>query len=258
MNSKLPNKLIFVPNPEKKGFTEHWEPGRNPLNFIHPFRVLLISRPGSGKTAVINNIIARIDPPFEKIYLFHCGGDYVKEYEDIDHIVLKEIPAPSDKDFFDCKQKTAFIIEDHDLCMMNKEQRRRLDRLLGYVSTHRNVSVFITAQDFWSIPPSCRRMANFYILWKTLDLVSQTMIARRIGFLSEELNYYINKYLTGDRDSLWLDLTLKTPYEMRKNGFEILQREKKHFDSNIIKRKKKKKNHGSTDSSDSGTEEDGL
>jgi hypothetical protein len=105
---------------------------------------------------------------------------------------------------------------------MNKEQKQNLDRLFGYVSTHKNISVCLTAQDPFNVTPNIRRMSNLFILWKGVDLDSMANIARKCGIKKDEFLNLFDKYATKPRDSIWLDLTDKTPYALRKNGYEII------------------------------------
>ena len=61
-----------LPNPDK---TDHEsEPGVDPLDICHPFRLLLAGKPNSGKTSVALACVARQNPPFERIVVWHCDG----------------------------------------------------------------------------------------------------------------------------------------------------------------------------------------
>ncbi len=213
-----PEELIHIPNPEKK-YHESWVNGRNKLNFPHPFRMLLLGGVNSGKTNIIKNIILRANPSFKEIFLYHCGGRYVKEYDDIEFENLEDIPEPDDE-IFDPKIKKLLIIEDKEFKFMDKQELKRLDRVFGYVSTHRNLSILCTGQDFFNLPPPVRRMSNIFVIWKTKDTDSLKTIGRRVGLKKEELIHLMNTYLKSKRDSLWLDSTFKTPYPIRKNGFK--------------------------------------
>ncbi len=213
-----PEELIHIPNPEKK-YHENWIKGRNKLNFPHPFRMLLLGGVNSGKTNIIKNIILRANPSFKEIFLYHCGGQYVKEYNDIEFENLDNIPEPDDE-IFDPLVKKLLIIEDKEFKFMDKQELKRLDRVFGYVSTHRNLSILCTGQDFFNLPPPVRRMSNIFVIWKTKDTDSLKTIGRRVGLKKEELISLISTNLKNKRDSLWLDNTFKTPYPIRKNGFE--------------------------------------
>ncbi len=223
-----PDELLIIENVEKR-YHEKWFEGRNKLNFPHPFRLLALGGVNMGKTLWIQNIVARIQPPFRRILLYHCGGEYVKEYQDLDYTCINEIPEPNDE-IFNPDIKTLLIIEDKEYKYMSKEELKRLDRAFGYVSTHRGLSVICTGQDFFNLPAPIRRMTNIFILWKTKDIDSLKTIGRRVGLKKEEIQHLIKKYLTSLRDSLWLDGTFNSPYPIRKNGFQLIDKKENNID----------------------------
>lgn len=214
----LPRRLIHLPNKDKT-FHEEWDADRDPLNIPHPFRCLLNGLPNMGKTSAILNILARVDPVFEKIYLYHCDGDETKEYDD-NYTRLASIPPP---DFWDSKVKTAVIIDDVHLKKLPTDESEYLNRLVGYVSTHKNVSVFITCQNFFDLPQIVMKCCNFFVIWKPNDLDSMGIVGRRVGLTKKKLNAISDIVWAPDRDkrtSLWLDMTKDTPYQKRIDGYE--------------------------------------
>lgn len=216
----LPQKLIHLPNKDK-GFHEEWNDGRDPLNIPHPFRCLLNGLPNMGKTSAIFNILARIDPPFEQAFLVHCD-DETKEY-DTAFKRLTGIPPP---DFWDAKIKTVVIIDDVDLKKLPPDEKSNLNRLLGYCSTHKNLSVFITCQNYFDLPACVMKCSNFFVLWKPNDLDSLGIIGRRVGLNKRALDKLHKTVWEAGRDkrtSLWIDNTKNTPYSMRIDGYEPIQ-----------------------------------
>lgn len=217
----LPKEIIVMKNKEKS-FHERWVEGKDPLNFPHPFRMLLCSiQPNRGKTNCIKNVLVRIDPSFREIYLMHCGEDMQEEYDDIEYKILKEVPAIN-SGVFDPKVKTLLIVEDRNFKYFNKEEMERFDRILGFVSTHRNLSVICSSQSFFDVPCCFRRMSNVYVLWKTRDLDAMKTIGRRVGLQKEELWNLMQEHLKDPHDSLWLDCTKGTPFPIRKNGYIMI------------------------------------
>ena len=216
----LPNRLIPIDNPDK-GFHEKWFPKRNKLNFPHPFRATVCGAPGVGKTNTIKNILIRADPPFEEVFVIHCDGEYTKEYDDMDVSMLKDIPAPS---FWSGEKKTMVILDDCEYKSLSKEQLKNLDRLVGYCSTHKNISVVNASQCTFSLPTIVRRCSNLWIIWKPNDMDSLSIIGRKLGINGAEFRGLFN--LCPDfRDSIWLDQTPSSPYLLRKNGFEIINKQ---------------------------------
>merc|ERR1711966_38454 len=102
---------------------------------------------------------------------------------------------------------------------MNKEQKRNLDRLFGYVSTHKNISCLLCSQDAFNVPPIVRRCSNIFVLWKCPDMDIMANISRKSGMKRDELGKIFKDICTESRDSLMIDLTPKSPYPLRKNLF---------------------------------------
>ena len=215
---KLPKEILVIKNKDKD-FHESWSKKRDLLNIPHPFRGVLMGPPNIGKSMIIKNIIVRADPEFEEIFVIHPDVEYTKEYDDIGATMLKEIPSP---DEWEGLVKTLVIIDDIELRQLNKDQKRNLDRLFGYVSTHKNISVLLTSQDAFAIPTIVRRCSNLLIIWKNHDMDSLATLARKSGLSSSDLKTIFSTVATGDRDSLWIDLTSKSPAKLRINGYTVL------------------------------------
>ena len=220
MDKLPPKKLFYLPNKDKSNH-EKWYKGRDLLNIPKPARIVLVGCPGSGKSNYIKNLILRAEPPYQKIYLLHPDEES-KDYEDLgeDEIIrLDDIP---DIDFCDPKVKNLLIIDDINLSNLKKDQKSRLDRLCGYCSTHRNLSVFLTSQDMFNILPSVRRNASVFVLYKNVpDLSSLATVASRTGLTSKKL-FDIFEQCENTRDSVMIDLTPESPAKIRINGYEVL------------------------------------
>lgn len=232
---ELPQEIVIFENKDKN-FHESWSPGRDLANFPHPYRVLLVGPPNVGKSNLIKNLIMHAKPPFEQAFLLYPGGKgknegdikhKTDEYNDVEGIQgLDAIPPP---DFFlkagDKKsKKTLVILDDMDLKGISRDEKGHLDRLFGTVSTHRNVSIYCTAQDWFSIPPIIRRMSNVWIIWKHKDTASMEMISRKTGENLEEL---FRTVAPGTYDSITIDGTSKTPAPLRLNIFSKVYATKK-------------------------------
>lgn len=218
---RLPNELFMLPNADK-AFHEKWTPGRNMLNFPHPWRGVFLGPPNVGKTTTIKHIILRAKPQFEEVIVIHCDADYTKEWDDIDCEVIKEIPSPED---WEGKVKTLVILDDIEYKGMDKTQKRNLDRLFGFVSTHKHISVALTSQDPFNVPPIVRRCSNLWCLWKCIDIDAMSVVARKTGMKADGFNSIFNQLMLEKKDGLWLDMTTGTKYPMRKNGFTLINKE---------------------------------
>ena len=219
---RLPNELIAIPCADKS-FHEKWYKGRNMLNFPHPWRGAFLGPPNCSKTTTIKNIILRAEPPFEEIFCIHCDAEYTKEWNDIGVQMLKDIPLPQD---WAGEVKTLVILDDIEYKGMSKEQKANLDRLFGFVSTHKNISVALTSQDPFNVPPIVRRCSNLWVLWKTADIDAMSTCARKTGLKAENFNSIFKQLMCANTDGLWLDMRSGSPYPQRRNGYDIISKKK--------------------------------
>lgn len=212
-------KIIPIANADK-GFHESWDNGRDLLNIPHPFRCVLAGKPGSGKSTVIKNLLLRQDPSFEQVIVIHYDLD-TKEYDDLkgeNFYLLNKIPDVKE---FSGKKKTLLVLDDLPIKNLPKDQNILLNRLFGYYSTHKNISVCLATQDAYEIPPLVRRCASLWILWRGVDQISLKMLAKRAG--CDELFELMKKYLKGRFDSIWLDMTPDSPATIRINGYTVIK-----------------------------------
>jgi hypothetical protein len=219
----LPKELLALPNADK-AFHEEWDEGRDMLNVPHPVRAVFLGPPNTGKSTTVKNLLIRQEPPFEEVFVIHCDAEYTKEYVDVgeDVKMLSKIPAPEE---WEGIKKTLVIIDDLELKTLSKDQKKNLDRLFGYVSTHKNISVCLCSQDPFNVPPIVRRCSNLWVLWRCNDLDSMSICARKTGLKADAFNSIFSNLLLEKRDSLWIDMTNKSPYPMRKNGYTLIQKE---------------------------------
>lgn len=217
---KLPKKIIALENKDKK-FHEKWYPGRDLLDIPHPFRMLLASKPNCGKTTVIINVIMRAaqgKKPFQRIVVIHCDPEDTKEYEDLDCEMLEKIPDPKE---FLSDMKTLVILEDLNYMSMDKVQLGCLERLFGYVSTHKNISCMATGQDIFRIIPTVRRCTNIFVIWKSHDTLMIKALANKLNINPDKFAACLEEKCKTLHDSVWIDFTDDTPAPHRKNGYEI-------------------------------------
>ena len=214
----LPHKLIPLPNADK-GFHESVKKLDNNLaDFAHGnFRLASIGPPNSGKSTLFANLVLHQSPPFEKIIVWHCDAE-TKEWASVCDSVVTECPHIED---FDPNVKNCCIIDDIALKSLGRDERMRLDRLCGSWSTHRSISIMISAQQSNQLPASIRRMMSVFCLWKSVDLLSLCDLAIKCGVEPTELAALM-RLLEKPTDSLCIDLTSK--YKYRRNIFELIER----------------------------------
>jgi len=211
-NKNFPSCVIPIKNKDK----EFHQPidMEDLANMAHPSRIIFCGQPNSGKSLTILNLLLHKKPPFQKIYLIH-NDQNSKEYQSIDCEVLDELP---EIDEVDTDINNLIIIEDIDYRSLNKDQKHLLDRYFGCYSTHCNISVWITAQDAISIPPSVRRLASHIFLWRSGDVCHMSILASRFGLTPKDLSYIFKNILTDRFDSLLIDST-RPECRYRKNIF---------------------------------------
>ncbi len=216
---KLPNEMIVLKNPDK-AFHESWHDRRNPLNIPHPYRAVCLGPPNSGKTNVVKNLLIRAKPPFKEVFVIHCDPNYTKEYDDIGATILDSIPAPEE---WEGLVKTLVVLDDLEFKDMDKQQKRNLNRLFGFVSTHKQISCVLCSQDPFTVPALVRRCSNLWVLWPSIDVDSMATCARKTGLKSHQLRDMFNNLCKEKTDSVWIDTTNKTPYPLRLNGFTPIE-----------------------------------
>jgi hypothetical protein len=217
---RLPNKILALPNPDKE-FHERWTPRRNSLNIPHPWRGVFLGPPNCGKGTVLKNLLLRAKPQFEEVFVIHCDPDYTQEWDDIGAEILSQIPAP---DEWEGQVKTLVILDDLDYKSMDKIQMKNLSRLYGFCSTHKHISVALLQQDAFSVPAIVRRCSNLFVFWRCPDIDAMSCVARKTGMKANNFNAIFNQLNMRGHDSLWIDLTSKTPYPKRKNGYTIIKK----------------------------------
>lgn len=217
---KTKKEKLFVIKNEDKDFHEIWDEKRKMMNLPHPFRAVLCGPPNCGKTSMIKNLIMFNKPYFKELIVIHCDPEYTKEYDEMGAKMLSEIPAPNE---FEGKEKTLVVLDDLEYKNLSKEQKKNLDRLFGFVSTHKNISVCLTAQDVFNIPAGVRRCANVWILWRIFDMDALLRIARKLSYTAKQLKYLFDNYIKNTHDFIMIDQTHKSPYPLRFNGTEKIE-----------------------------------
>ena len=213
---KLPKKLIEIKNADK-GWTEHWSESRSKdiANFPHPSRISLIGPPSVGKSFICKHLLLHQKPMFKEVYIIHGDSQETREFDDFEPtLMMSEFP---DISFWDGNVKTLVIVDDVEYSSLSKEQQSRMNKLVRYGSSHKNLTLYFTHQNFFSLPILVRKLCNVFIIWKPRALGELKMIANRVGMRADELEYIFDNICIDYRDSLCIDLHYKTPALLRKN-----------------------------------------
>ena len=144
-----------------------------------------------------------------------------EEYNNIDLTYVDDVIPTIDE--FDSTKKKLLIIEDIDYRNMPKSEKTLLDRHMGCNSTHKNISIMMTAQDGFNLPPSIRRMCSVLCLWKGHDVNALTIISSRFGIKAKDLKYFFDKIANGKHDFIVIDTHRDGKLRIRKNLTEPIE-----------------------------------
>jgi len=235
----MSKKLKHLANPDKKTH-ETWSDARKPINFPHPYRALISGLPNSGKTTSVLNILVGAQSMFENIFILHPQY-FEMNIEEADERINKNILIPECKideysgitftgalryfpspTYFDevKKKKNLLIIDDIELrnyCKAKPYRLSRINKVFSFTSTHRSLSIIITAQDIYSqLLPAIYRMCNVFIFYRFKDRNQIGLIARNIGIDKDDLEALF-ELLKSKHDSICIDNTDDSPYPYRFN-----------------------------------------
>lgn len=220
----MPSLTLFK-NPEKRS-QEKWTKKRDLLDIPHPFRALLAGPPSSGKSLLTLNFLTKRRKLWHEGFIVHFGGGDSPEYAKSGLEPLDELPEPKDDELFpDDGKRRVLVLEDLDFSSLTGDEKSRLDRLLGWTSSHRSLSIIATTQQPFGLPPTFRRLCNVFGLWKTADASALGQIASRCGLTKDDLMGIFNDkgLIKGPHDFLLIDLTEGTPAHLRVNGYQVLK-----------------------------------
>lgn len=223
----LPKKILALKNIDKSDH-EYWDEKhcKNIANFPCPSRICCIGPSGVGKTTLVKNILLNARPLYDKVVLVHPDIEVSKEYEDLECTdCLQKIPPLEYFDYLvdaNNKLKSCIIIDDVEFTGSNKDELRNLGLIMRYLSTHRNMTVIVSHQDWFGVPAICKKMSNVYIIYKPKSRTELSMIENRCGVEKGLFKELFNTVASGHRDNLCYDLTENTPAKLRLNLFDII------------------------------------
>lgn len=224
------DKIVVIKNADKDSgnWVENWKKpkDRSLACFPHPFRLMALGNVSRGKTNTIKNVFLvhqqQKNRKFKKLIIITCSVES-DEWSDCDpDLILDEIP---DLALFDGRDKTMVVLDDYEFVSSNKVQEKRLATLMRYVSSHKNVSVMLSYQSFFDVPPIARKCANIFLIYKPNSKAEINTIANRVGLEKGYLNHLFKHKCSGNYDSVCVDLTVNTPAKLRKNLYEVIEPE---------------------------------
>ena len=216
---KLPG-IHVMKNPDK-GFHESWSrPRDRSIGCLpHPFTMCLLGIKNRGKTNLIVNIFLQhqtTSKPFEQLIIVGPSNGSPEYAEMEPTAILTDIPT---LESFDKKVNTLLVFDDWDATKLTGVQKRNLSQLFR-CNTHVGLSICISYQSFFDVPPIVRNCATQFILWKMHNKIETSAIAKKVGLNKDQLHYILETYLPGHYDNVLIDLSKDTPAFLRKNIFE--------------------------------------
>lgn len=196
--------LVLWKNPDK---VEPYRLGEAPWMPYNTTRVLLSGVPNVGKSSVIRNILERVKPQFTAVHLVHLDAEGQTEYDYLYNICPavyvyspKEYPSianiddpdaelsgseddesESDEDRSPKAKRPCLIMDEITSDVLTPEGRCRFERMLGFGATHRNMPIFVSIQNMMAIQPKCRRLFDWFCLWRGPDREAHKVAASKAG-----------------------------------------------------------------------------
>ena len=93
---------------------------------------------------------------------------------------------------------------------------------MRYISSHKNISVCLTSQNFFSVRPDVRKNANIFVVWKPIARNETSLIENRCGLERGMLTQMFKQFRKTQYDSFTFDFTTTSPALIRFNLFEPL------------------------------------
>ena len=220
------SKIAILGNADKERIkSESWHDKDRTLSCIpHPCRILYLGRPGCGKTNLAKNLFLQhqlTKNPFKELII--VSPDTSDEWLDAQPtMVINDLPGA---ELFDVNKKTLLVIDDYELTGLNQSQRKKLSTLFRYVSSHCNVSIYMSFQSALDCPNIARKCCNVFCLWAGSSKLERSLICNRVGLNKGMLDHIFKNHCTDDFDSVMIDRSIGSPAMIRKNVYEPLDEE---------------------------------
>ena len=179
----------LLPNPEKdimKGRGLPSDP-TEPLQFAAKgsFRLVALATPGRGKTNLALYVAGLNAGPkgyHSAVVWSPLGDSPTSEWSILDaDQYVQECPHENDKIWGSATESSLFVIDDIQTAALRGEEQRRLEKILTWTSTHKNVNIILCIQGINQASPAVRRAANVWCLWPTKDQTAINRIATSVS-----------------------------------------------------------------------------
>lgn len=191
----------LLPNPEKdamRGLGLPEDPDQ-PLQFSTkgPFRMCCIATPGKGKTnlALFTAAVNAGPSGYHSAVVWSPLGDSPSsEWNILDATeYVQECPHEKDPIFGEHTERSLMVIDDIQTNALRGEQQRRLEKILTWTSTHKNVDVILCIQGINQASPAVRRACNVWAIWPTKDVTAINRLATTVSMDKRKLEELFTK-----------------------------------------------------------------
>lgn len=177
------NELVIFECADKKD-QEHWSQSRSLINKPRPYRLALIGPPNSGKSSICKNLILQARPEFTKVFVISNGSS--KEWENYCDVQLSvdDLIEEGVMDIFtsDVDGHRICIIDDVELVSINKKLRGFFSMLFKHISSHYNLSLVVSIQEYKMLPVDFRANLNVFCLSLNIrDIESISILGKKVG-----------------------------------------------------------------------------
>lgn len=218
------NELIIFHCDDKKD-NEKWTQSRSYINKPRPYRLVLVGPPGSGKSSICKNLIVQATPEYSKVFVIANGSSY--EWSDYCDVLLTvdELSKETLNIFTeDVVGQRILIIDDVELQHVNKTKKEFFNMMFKHVSSHYNLTVIVSIQEYKMLPIELRANINvFCISLNIKDTEGISVLGKKIGLSYNQFkNLFINLKNSIENKQysyLVIDNTNKSPIQLSINFF---------------------------------------
>lgn len=185
----------LLPNPEKDPMLGRGLPidESQPLQFASKgsFRMVCLATPGKGKTNLALFVAGLNAGPHgyhSAVVWSPLGDSPMSEWNILDaDKYVQECPHENDPIWGSATESSLFVIDDIQTSALRGEEQRRLEKILTWTSTHKNVNIILCIQGINQASPAVRRAANTWAIWPTRDQTAINRIATSVSLDKRKL-----------------------------------------------------------------------
>lgn len=222
---KIVDCLIPFSCDDKKD-NERWTKGRSYINKIRPFRCVIIGPPNSGKSSICKNLIVHAEPEYTKVYVISNGSS--KEWSDYADVMFSVDDLTKDVigEFTnEIDGQRIVIIDDIEMNHVSKEKKEFFNLLFKHISSHYNLSIIVSIQEYKMLPIELRANINVFCLSLNIkDIEGISILGKKVGLSYKQFKTLFTnmKHMVENTqyEYLVIDNTINTPVPISLNFYE--------------------------------------